>query len=173
MWLSTCQVFMLVVMTFLTSFTSSNPILLWKTPIKGKGGTKSDPVLSLDERTLFIGANDGGIYSYSTSDGTTKWEFPTDGIVTGGPILSPSGDRIFIGSGDNNLYTLHTNTGNLDWKYTTGGKVLSTSTVCSNGSLVWTGSGDDILYALNASSGLLRWKKKIRWPCSFVFRIES
>ena len=87
-----------------------------------------------------------------TSNGTLKWNYPTEGILTSSP--TPNG-IVYVGSWDHNVYALNANTGTKVWSYTTGDIVYSSPTI-ANG-VVYIGSADHNVYALNANTWTKVW----------------
>jgi len=68
------------------------------------GAVGSTPAYS--DKTVYVGSEDGNIYSISTADGSINWTYPTDGPVAGGPAVNADGTQIAVVSTDGNLYLL-------------------------------------------------------------------
>lgn len=131
------------------------------------------PALSEDGSTLYFGAGQTGdpmgpgkIVALNTSDGSEKWNFPTEGPLHFGPTVGPDG-VIYQGSWDKNLYAVNPD-GTLKWKYETAGAVSYPPSIlnCADaavGQLIILGGGDahegedGNIYAFD-TSGNLKWK---------------
>jgi eukaryotic-like serine/threonine-protein kinase len=125
---------------------------------------------------IYIGSDDGKLYSLDAETGAEKWEFKTGGIVRCRPAISNG--ALFFASDDGNLYSLDAGTGIQNWIFNIGNKIkrilpnISTSTgnywdymqssPCVDSGIVYVGSGDSSLYALDAASGSLKWRAKTK-----------
>ena len=71
------------------------------------------PYISGD--TLYIGSFDKKLYALSSADGSTKWEFKTEGAIVATPLVYDN--TVYIGSFDRHLYALDPADGSLRWKF--------------------------------------------------------
>jgi len=142
---------------------STAPTLLWKVGA-GANGTKSDPVLSSDLGSLYIGLNDGRVVSFNATTGAILWSFQTGAEVFAGPTLSHDGSLLFIGSGDSYEYCLVASSGARVWASMTNGSVFSNPSLTPDGSTVYTGSADGHVYAFDSKSGALQWQTASPFP---------
>lgn len=96
-------------------------------------------------------------YTWTHSQVSTLWEFPTGGAIQAPPTYSEG--TLFAGSGDGKLYAIDAVTGAQQWAFATGGAVVSSPAVWGTGAdrFVIFGSGDGRLYALNATTGAQVW----------------
>lgn len=116
------------VVTMAARVSGGAPSSLWNVSA-GPTGTKSDPSLSADGRTVFIGLNSGAVAALSAATGTTIWRRQTGGQVFAGVVPSPgSGDRVYVGSGDGSEYCLDAATGAIIWQFATDGAVYASRT---------------------------------------------
>jgi len=118
---------------------------------------KSSPVVCGDN--IFIGSNNGSLYSLSKS-GDLNWEFKTETSIEAPPLYLDS--IIFVGSLEGIMFALDANTGGIIWQYSTEGQIT--------GSVNWAyssdkkskqiifGSYDYFLHSLDAKTGKLNWK---------------
>ncbi len=100
-----------------------------------------------------MGSSDKNVYAINT-DGTKKWEFPTEGIVSSS-IAIGSDSSLYVGSEDNKVYSIKSD-GTERWVFSTSGAVLS-SPVLGNNGILYIGADDNTLYAINASDGTEKW----------------
>ena len=123
------------------------------------GGVQSSPAVA--NGSVYVGSNDGNVYSLDASTGAQQWSF-----ATGGPVLSAptevgaggaQGAVVYVGSDDGNVYDLLPFNGSVQeqWAFATQGSVTS-SPVVVNG-VVYVGSGDGNVYALNGNAGTELW----------------
>ena len=83
---------------------------------------KSSPAIC--DRKIFIGSNDGYVYSLS-KQGKLIWKYNAETSVEA-PVLYLD-NTIFVGSVGGDLFALNSKTGELNWKYTTDGQILGSS----------------------------------------------
>jgi outer membrane protein assembly factor BamB len=74
------------------------------------GGIWSSAVLSQDARTVYFGANKGGIYALNTVDGALRWRYDIFGSVYTSPVLDSRG-TLYTGSTVGYLFALDSSTG--------------------------------------------------------------
>jgi len=125
----------------------------------------TQPVVSPDEQTLYVGSGDEHIYALHTAKTNTHtqldWDFFTPEGVVSTPAVSADGKAVFFGTGGGfggNVYAINTTYGGGQlWKVTTGA-VFTRPVVSNLQKTVFVGSYDKNLYAINAADGSLRWK---------------
>jgi outer membrane protein assembly factor BamB len=151
---------------------------IWKTNIYGgnvpdvhfevdTAEVRSSPIIVGDK--LYVGALDGKVYCLSTSDGSIKWTYTTNGQIGGSPTYSNG--IVYITSVDRNLYALDASSGNKLWTWTTPRYktpaginqmfFVGTPTVASGKIFIGTGgrslSGPPAYACLNATTGAQLW----------------
>jgi outer membrane protein assembly factor BamB len=52
---------------------------------------------------VYIGSEDGNLYALSEKDGSLKWKYKTDGMVSTPAVAN---DMVYFGSHDFNVYAL-------------------------------------------------------------------
>jgi len=111
---------------------------------------------------VFIGSEDGSLYSLSGKDGAVRWRYPTGWAVTGSPLVGDLERRgrslVLAGSDDGHLYCLDAARGELLWRWATGAPVTATCAVAdvAGDQALEVLFGSDNLYCLS-SQGLLLW----------------
>ncbi len=111
--------------------------------------------------TLFVGSNNGRVYSVDMSKGSINWEFDTKSEVVAEPLLD-EGVLYFI-SGTQSVYAVDASTGKQNWIYsrqdTSGGMTVrgGSKPALSNG-VLYNGFSDGSLVALNAKTGTEQWE---------------
>jgi outer membrane protein assembly factor BamB len=149
---------------------------------------ESSPLI--DRNRLFLGTEDGTVYSLRASDGDVRWKAKAAGAVKGALALdgrkvwetSPSsgplglGDgnfyssaaveygRVYIGSTNGYVYSFSSTDGKLAWRKRTGGYVYASPAVGQvrgGRPTVYIGSYDGRLYALDARTGRPRWVRSL------------
>ncbi len=117
----------------------------------------SSPALSTDGTAVYVGATDGNLYAFSTTNGALLWKFPTGGPIWSSPAIDTNGN-IYIASFDGSLYSVNPADGSINWKYTTGASINSNPALSPDNTLVYVGSQDANFYAVNIADGSLKWK---------------
>jgi outer membrane protein assembly factor BamB len=103
---------------------------------------------------LFIGCQDGYVYSFDANTGELLSKFKTGGKIWGTPAVD--GNTLYIGSFDKYLYAINISDLTLKWKFDSKGSIIATPTIVDG--VVYFGSFDKHFYALNATDGSLVWK---------------
>ena len=106
----------------------------------------------IDERVLYIDANDGHVYALDASTGESLWSFETGGAVLPSTVVD---GVLYAGSEDNHIYALDASSGELMRSYEVGEGMTAFLTVV--GEVIYTGSEDGSVYAMDASSGEFLW----------------
>jgi outer membrane protein assembly factor BamB len=130
--------------------------------------------------TIYIGSNNGNLYSIDQQTGSQKWIFSTKARIASSPAVANG--LVYFNSYDGNFYAVDTASGKLKWKFGNAGErryaathlhgslpagetmpdpfdvYLSSPAVW--GGAVYFGSGDGNIYALDAVTGELKWKFK-------------
>ena len=73
--------FSLICLVFLRAATASGtqPTIAWT--YKTGGTMKSDPTISPDGKSVFIGTDDTNVYAFQLETGALEWKFKTGGKV--------------------------------------------------------------------------------------------
>ena len=113
-----------------------------------KNSIHSSAIIASDG-TLYIGNDDGVLYTIDSTTGAQKWRYPAQGTI--GPIASAPAlgvdGTIYVGSKDGGLYAI-TPEGNLKWKYQTEDDLLSSPVVGADGT-IFVGCENGKVYAVN------------------------
>ena len=99
------------------------------------GGIWSSGALSQDARTVYFGANKGGIYALNTADGLLRWRFDIFGSVYTSPVLDSRG-TLYTGSTVGYLFALDSTTGQRIFDFDAGASIWTTPSIRADGSLV-------------------------------------
>lgn len=130
---------------------STNIVREWRKRITANGFF-GEGVLPPDGSVLYIPAGNT-TYALNTKDGSTKWTFATQDLVTT-PVLSSDGSVLYIGSKhSNSTYALNTINGSQKWTFATQGPVMAAGVLSPDGSVLYIGSMDGNVYALNTFDG--------------------
>ncbi len=130
------------------AFTADSGKMIWQ---HNTGFANGIPTISGD--TIYVPS--GSIYALSTQDGSARWSYPTQDVVTSMPVIV--NDTLYTGSYGNAVYALDTASGKPRWIYHTNGRVYIAPSV--DHGVVYAGIGDDgpRLFAIEAQSGKLLW----------------
>ena len=106
---------------------SEKPELLWKFTGLNKGihtASKSSP--AVDDKALYVGADNGYFYAFDRFDGRMLWFFrarKSNFGIHSSPAVD--GDTVYFGAYNGYLYALDKNTGALKWRRKLGGSIGS------------------------------------------------
>jgi outer membrane protein assembly factor BamB len=130
------------------AFTADSGKMIWQ---HNTGFANGIPTISGD--TIYVPS--GTIYALSTQDGSERWSYPTQDVVTSIPVII--NDTLYTGSYGKAVYALDTASGKARWIYHTDGRVYVAPSV--DHGVVYAGIGDDgpRLFAIDAQSGKLIW----------------
>jgi len=94
---------------------------------------------------IFIGSDDGKLYSLNAADGSEAWTYPTGAAIWSAPAVS--GDKkVCFGSLDHTVYCVSEETGDLIWSYFTGASRLMSSPAIST-DILFIGNENGKVYA--------------------------
>lgn len=122
---------------------------VWDSPFYIDTGEKiwSTPVVS--DGTLYIGSFDKKVYAINTTDGTKKWEYLTEGIVTATPLVADG--IVYVGSHDRYFYALDAGDGTLRWTYEAGNWFWAKPVIYEG--KIYAGCLDGKVYVFDAATG--------------------
>ena len=159
--------------------------IIWKFLTLGK--VQSSPMLSLNEKVLYIGSSDHYLYSLDSQSGVLSWKFLTGGEILSSPSIGidpltlTSGVNIdspgvlYVGSNDGYLYAI-SSTGKLRWRFSTAitsltglgpgsgiavlGPIKSSPSISPDDNIIYFGCDNGHLYAIT-NLGKLKWSYKV------------
>lgn len=132
-----------------------NRSLLAESRVAGEPYERGQAEIDVQNRRVFVGSSDRGLYALRAEDGTTLWRFETVGFVQCAPLYDPAEDVVYFGSNDGALYKVAAQTGKLLWRFMTNAEVARRP-VLENG-LLYAVNANDTVLALEPDSGKLRW----------------
>lgn len=110
-------------------------------------GIASTAALSADGKTVYFGANKGGIYALNTQDGSKRWQFNIYGSIDPSPSLDSKG-WLYTGSTIGHVFALDANSGQQQFDFDAGATVWTAPAIRPDGSLVVaTRKGKVLLFA--------------------------
>ena len=148
---------------------SPSPVLKVKWSFKTRGKIRSSAAVTGD--AVFIGSEDGNLYSLDKTRGALRWKFSTDGDISSSPAFW-QGMVYFVGE-DSTLYALDAKSGQKKWDFRTEKTLpylisesypatwdyyVSSPTIVAG--RIFFGGGDGFLYAVDGVKGTLLWKFK-------------
>lgn len=168
--MKTAFLFLMLLILFRPAFSQNaskiadfekQPKVAWK--FKTTGPLISTPVV--DDKTVYFGSLDSGLYALDKSNGSVRWTFGTYGKIRSTVCLD--GDKLYLLSGDGNLYCINKNSGQEIWHFRTATGYMGdrtndwadyyhSSPVIYNG-IVYFGSGDGHVYAVKSTTGEFLW----------------
>jgi len=119
----------------------------------------SNPVLSDDYSTVYVGCNNGYLYALDTETGFERWRFLGGGIFSSSVAIGPDG-MIYAGCEDGKVYAINSINGRQIWNFPTyetdpdtgeqvPSKITVTPAVDADGK-IYFGSQNGFFYALNS-----------------------
>lgn len=123
--------------------------------VSGEGYEKGRPEIDAQNRRVFVGSSDGGLYALRASNGSTLWRFETVGAVQSEPLYDPELDVVYFGSNDGALYSVHAADGRLVWRYDTGAEVARKPVRV--GESIYFANAADNLFAIARRTGRPLW----------------
>ncbi|MGM0460290.1 MAG: PQQ-binding-like beta-propeller repeat protein [Bacteroidota bacterium] len=109
--------------------------------------------------TIYLGSDDGHLYSIKAIGLVENWSFDTGDKVRSSPAVGTDG-TVYVGSDDGSIYAIDSE-GNKKWSFETGDKVRSAPTLDPDqgvNGLVYVGSDDGNFYAVDMSTGQEEWQ---------------
>ena len=129
--------------------------LRWKTKLNGMIRSSS-PCLSLEEKILFCGTHEGGMYCLDSYTGSIKWSKVIPKPVLSSPTLIQN--KVIFATSNNTVYCLDSGDGKRVWEFETGDKVWSSPSLVENDKMLYFGCLDSHIYGVNISLGKQEWK---------------
>jgi outer membrane protein assembly factor BamB len=113
------------------------------------GEVWSNPALSPDSGTLYVGSDDGRIHALDTATGATRWARSLGGPVRSSPAVGRDG-LVYIGTPGGAVVALGPEDGNEAWSLPADGGVRSALAIGSNGT-VYAGAGTGKVYSIGGA----------------------
>ena len=98
-------------------------------------GIWTTPVLSLDGKTLYFGANKGGVYAVDAETGTKHWQFAVYGSIYASSVLDSRG-VLYTGTTIEHVYAIDSARGEQIWDFDAHNEVWSAPSIRPDGTLV-------------------------------------
>jgi len=98
-----------------------------------------------DDKTVFIGNDDGTLLAIATDKGTLRWQQQTDGMHRGTPLLTA--DTVYTGTISGWCYAMDRNNGHIRWKVKAPAGIQQR-----------LGIGDGVVVAVDNQGGVTVWQ---------------
>jgi len=118
------------------------------------GAVQSSPAIV--DGVLYVGSDDGHVYSLNASTGQMLWSYQTGAASDVRSSPAVSNGVVYVGADDGKLHAIYANNGSAKWTFNAAAAVR-TSPVVGDG-IVYFGS-DARFYAVNATTGTYIWFK--------------
>lgn len=128
----------------------------WKSPLDEGSFWTSAPIIDAD--SVYIGALDNKLHSYSLNGGFRNWEYRTHNWIVGTPLVD--GGSIYFGSNDGRVYALDKSSGTSVWsvQMQLGFNTQPEIGYIGGQPAIFIGGTDTSIYALNSDTGEVLWK---------------
>jgi eukaryotic-like serine/threonine-protein kinase len=125
-----------------------------------EGVVRSSPAVTSD--SVYIGSEDGFLYSIDRTSGRMRWKFAAGGPVNSSPAVD--GDLVYVNSANGFLNAVRRSDGKLRWRVATsadttprwGWEYFASSPAIADG-VVYSGAPDGRVRALDAARGRTKW----------------
>lgn len=104
---------------------------------------------------VYLGSNDGRVYSFDKNTGELAWTHSTGGWVYSGPSVAQvpgTPPTVYIGSFDGSVYALNAKDGGTRWTFDMGGRVIGSLSVIGRTVYASTFDGTNT-YGISAKNG--------------------
>ncbi len=98
-------------------------------------GIWSAAAISADGRTLYFGANKGGVYALNAGDGSLRWQYDIVGSIYNSPTLDSQG-RLYTGSTVGHLFAIDAERGTRVFDYSVEAPVWTAPAIRADGTVV-------------------------------------
>ncbi len=126
---------------------------VWSFPTHGPIGWAANPVISRDEKTLFIGSTDGRLYALQTADGSQSFKFDADAPILTSPIYLDG--RLVVSDSAGKTQAIDSTTGKIIWSWEGPAPVLASPVMAGNQVIVCDRTGQ--VTALDIRMGRRLW----------------
>lgn len=132
-----------------------NPLLTekWSYKTQGPIGWSSHPVVSRDERHVFVASTDGRVYKLDLNDGSRVWEYDTQSLILSSPVLK--GNEVFVATTDGQVMQLNTH-GQKVWRTNLNDGIVATPALSTRSLLVATRGGKFV--SIDTATGDKYWE---------------
>jgi outer membrane protein assembly factor BamB len=139
--------------------TATLPAIYWQKPFVSGNLFVSPSIAISSTGTLYLGSNDGYIYSLSSVDGSMNWltrvnnsnssPFTSPNSIYTTPVIGSDG-TIYVGSNEGYLFALNPS-GTIKWSYSAGYPLQSSPIMDASGS-IYFGAGNNVYAVGDAGS---------------------
>ncbi len=129
--------------------------LRWKTKLNGKIRSSS-PCLSQEDRLLFCGTHEGGMYCLDSCTGSIIWSRHIPKPVLSSPTQTQN--KVIFATSNNTVYCLNSCDGKMVWDFEVGDRIWSSPSLVENDEMLFFGCLDSHIYGVNVRLGKLEWK---------------
>jgi outer membrane protein assembly factor BamB len=142
------------------------PLIAWSADFVSGNLFVSPSIGIAADGTLYIGSNDGYVYSYTDGQASPNWHvqlnntntapFTSPNSMYTTPLISPDG-TIYIGSNEGYLFALDPSGGTIKWSYSAGYPLQSSPIMDASGS-IYFGAGNNVYAVGDAGyAGYNKW----------------
>jgi len=105
---------------------------------------------------LYIGADNGNLYSIDAKSGMLLWTYNTESRIVSSPAVENG--KVYFLAENGNIYALNADTGAELWNVPLGNGPWDWSSPAIHNGNVFIGSSTGFIYSLNANTGIQNWK---------------
>lgn len=134
---------------------SERRILTAQSETVGEEHERGQPTIDPQNRRIFVGSSDHGLYALRAEDLSTIWRYQTASFVQTEPLYDEKEDVVYFGSNDGALYKVKALDGGLLWRFNTNAEVARRPVLAEDA--VYFVNANDTALAVNATDGRMRW----------------
>ncbi|MDP3508827.1 MAG: serine/threonine-protein kinase [Candidatus Melainabacteria bacterium] len=137
----------------LTQPKLSHEPAIWTFPTHGPIGWAAHPVISRDEKTVYVGSTDGRLYALQSETGTKAFSFDADAPILTSPIYLDG--RLVVSDSAGKTQAIDSNTGKVIWSWEGPAPILASPVMAGNQVIVCDRTGQ--VTALDIRMGRRLW----------------
>jgi len=132
---------------------NQNEPALWTFPTHGPIGWAANPVISRDEKTIYVGSTDGRLYALQAETGSESFKFDSDAPILTSPIYLDG--RLIVSDSAGKTQAIDPVTGSVIWSWEGPAPVLASPVMAGNQVIVCDRTGQ--VTALDIRMGRRLW----------------
>jgi len=133
--------------------TSQEEPAVWTFPTHGPIGWAAHPVISRDEKTVYVGSTDGRLYALQAESGAQSFNFDADAPILTSPIFLDG--RLVVSDSAGKTQAIDSTTGKIIWSWEGPAPVLASPIMAGNQVIVCDRTGQ--VTALDIRMGRRLW----------------
>jgi outer membrane protein assembly factor BamB len=139
------------------------------------GAISGRPLYAPETGSVYVGADDGGLYAFDGTTGEQRWVYRAHGPIASQPVYAD--DTLYVTSGENRIYALDARTGKWKWQYDREAPESFTIRGYPSprvvGNRVYVGFSDGYLACLSTAGGDVLWARSLAGDATRFMDVDS